>query len=167
MAIAGLVGVGSIVGIPLLPLFLIAYYVVQYSAFNGYRTWTLELLTLATSQLLGPDEPMLAGETMLCVNVSVLHTVRRDFAVAATKGHILMFWFTHYDSPVCRVVFVASPDEVDMTVRRGLTGLKILVIRYSGAWWVLRGSRGVFKPEQVLQAWSNGSAREKSQPVGC
>jgi hypothetical protein len=29
---------------------------------RDYRSWTLEQLALATAYLLGPDEPMLAGE---------------------------------------------------------------------------------------------------------
>jgi hypothetical protein len=39
-----------------------AFLVVGMRAGRAYRTWTLEQLALATACLLGPDEPMLAGE---------------------------------------------------------------------------------------------------------
>ena len=161
LQVVGYVGIGSIVGIPLVPIFLVAYYVVLIRLFNAYREWTLELLKLATDQLLGRDEPMLAGETMVWPPVRLWPGVQRDFAVAATHAHVLMYWFSDYDSPACRVVFAALPDEVEMRVLNGLLGLKRLAIGHGGRWWTLRGIWGAFEPEQVVAAWS----RSRTQPT--
>jgi hypothetical protein len=163
LTIVGYVGVGGLVIIPFLPIFLIVYYVVLIRLFKAYREWTLELLALATAQLLGPDEPMLAGETMAWPPVSFLPGVRRDFAVAATHAHVLMYWFSDYDSTACRVVFAARPDEVDMRVLSGLVGLKRLAIGHGGRWWILRGIWRAFEPEHVVEAWSK--SRTHPEPV--
>jgi hypothetical protein len=160
----GYVGVGSIFGIPLVPFFVIAYMVVLRRVFRAYRTWTLELLSSATAQLMGPEEPMLAGETTVWPPLTWWPQVQRDFAVAATRTHVLMYWFTDYDSPVCRVIWVARPQDVDMRVLNGFLWHKRLAIGYGGRWWTLRGTWGAFEPEQVLQTWAN-SRQEEVVPV--
>jgi hypothetical protein len=138
--------------------------VVQYRAFRAYREWTLELLTSATAQLLGPDEPMLAGETMVWAPVTLIPSLQRDFAVAITRAHVLMFWFSHYDSPVCRVVFAARPQDVEMRQFYGFLWVKRLAVGYGGRWWVLKGIWGAFEPEQAVQAWS--TSRQELVPAG-
>lgn len=163
LQIVGYAGIGSIVGIPLVPIFLVAYYVVMIRLFKAYREWTLELLALATAQLLGPDEPMLAGETTAFPPYRLWPGVQRDFAVAATGAHVLMYWFSHYDCPACRVVFAATPDQVEMRVLKGLLGLNRLAIGYGGRWWTLRGIWRAFKPEHVVEAWT--SSRTRPAPV--
>jgi hypothetical protein len=155
MTVVGYGGIGSIVGIPLLPIFLVAYYAVMIRLFRAYREWTLELLTLATAQLLGPDEPMVAGETTAFPPYRLWPGVQRDFAVAVTGGHVLMYWFADYDSPACQVVFAARPDEVEIRVLTGFLWLKRLAIGHGGRWWTLRGIWGAFDPEQVVKAWSS------------
>ena len=155
MTVVGYGGVGSIVGIPLMPIFLVAYYVVMIRLFKAYREWTLELLTLATAQLLGPDEPVAAAETTAFPPYRLWPGVQRDFAVAVTQAHVLLYWFGDYDSPACRVVFAARPDEVEMRVLTGFLWLKRLAIGYGGRWWTLRGIWGAFQPEQVVAALAN------------
>jgi hypothetical protein len=155
LTIVGVVGVAGIIGILFLPIFLVVYYVVMIRLFKAYREWTLELLTLATAQLLGPDEPMVAGETTAFPPYRLWPGVQRDFAVAVTRAHVLMYWFGEYDSPACRVVWAARPEEVEMRVLSGLLGLKRLAIGYAGRWWILRGIWRAFEPEQVMTAWSS------------
>jgi hypothetical protein len=164
LAVVGYVGVGSVLGIPLIPFLVIAIMVVQYRAFRAYREWTLEVLTSATAQLLGPDEPMLAGETMVWAPVTLIPSLQRDFAVAITRAHVLMFWFSHYDSPVCRVVFAARPQDVEMRQFYGFLWVKRLAVGYGGRWWVLKGIWGAFEPEQAVQAWS--TSRQELVPAG-
>jgi hypothetical protein len=157
-------GIGYVgVAILLLPIFVTVYVIVQHRLFKGYRTWTLEQLSSATAQLLGPEEPMLAGETTAWPPLTWWPRVQRDFAVAATRTHVLMYWFTDYDSPVCRVIWVARPEEVDMRVFTGLLG-KRLAVSCRGRWWTLRGLWGAFEPEQVLQTWAK-SRQEQVGPV--
>ena len=154
LAVVGYVGVGSVLGISLIPFLVIAIMVVQHRAFRAYREWTLELLTSATAQLLGPDEPVLAGETMVWAPVTFIPSLQRDFAVGITRAHVLMFWFSHYDSRVCRVVFAARPQDVEMRQFYGFLWVKRLAVGYGGRWWVLKGIWGAFEPEQAVQAWS-------------
>jgi len=112
-----------------------------------------------TAQLLGPDEPMVAGETTVFPPYRLWPGVQRDFAVAVTRAHVLMYWFGDYDSPACRVVFAAQPDEVEMRVLTGFLWLKRLAIGHGGRWWTLRGVWGAFQPEQVIRALANSRTR--------
>jgi hypothetical protein len=119
---------------------------------SGYRLWTLEQLTLATSYLLGPNEPMLAGETSI---QDVVDTWTRDLAVAVTAAHVVVFRFDSVDGQPRWIVLAARPADVKIESRSGLFGYLWPVLKVSG-WnglWTIRGQPGMFKPESVLDAW--------------
>jgi len=61
---------------------------VNRRGFGDYRTWTIEQLALATAYVLGPDEPMLAGEVS---SYDMWDAWARDLAVAVTAAHVLVF----------------------------------------------------------------------------
>ena len=154
--IAMYVAGGSVIGIPLLPIFLVAYMVVQYLGFKAFRQWTLELLAVATAQLMGPEEPMLAGETMLWSPTGLWPRMQRDIAVAVTRSHVLLYQFDTEDGPPSRVVFAARSQDAELRFLKGVIWLDRLVVIHAGRWWVLRGIWGAFDGRQAFRAWSDG-----------
>jgi hypothetical protein len=142
----------TIIGLPVVLVLAVVRVIVKYRAFKGYRVWSIELLDLATAKLLGPDEPMLAGETTLWPPVGLWPSMRRDYAIAVTRSHVLMFRFAHSNSPLMGVVFAARTSEVDLLVIRGLIR-QSLGVTYAGRRWFLPGMRGIFKGEDVLESW--------------
>src|SRR5258708_19595944 len=79
---------------PLTWLFASALLVVGARAGRAYRTYILEQLALATAYLLGPDEPMLAGEGgTLVANQWDLPPSTRHLPVLLTPAHSLLFPF--------------------------------------------------------------------------
>jgi hypothetical protein len=58
---------------------------------DDYRLWTLEQLAAATTYLLGPNEPMLAGEATIMPPELVGNSSKRDLAVVVTATHVLGF----------------------------------------------------------------------------
>jgi hypothetical protein len=152
----------SVVGIALIPIVVIVYVVVQYRAFKGYREWTLELMALATSQLLDADEPMLAGETTLKALSGFWPRQKRDVAIAMTRDHVLLFLFDSFDHPAMRVIVAATPADVELMLINGLMQTT-LSATYSGRRWFMTGIRGIFKGEPVLEAWRNSRLVRSSQ----
>lgn len=150
MYVAGI----TVIGLPLILVLVIAYWIVQFRAYKAYRQWTLELLSLATAQLLDPDEPMLACETTIYPRTGFWPSMRRDNAIAVARAHVLMFWFDHFDSPAIRVVFAARPPDVDLMLINGWIRIS-LVVAHQGRRWFLPGIRGIPKGQQVIDAWRN------------
>jgi UPF0716 family protein affecting phage T7 exclusion len=143
----------GVVTIPVGLLLMIAFMVVQYRAFKGYRQWTYEMLAMATAQLGGPDEPMLAGETAVRATSNFFWPgMQRDCAIAATKDHVILYQIDHFDFPLSRVIFAAPCSQVDMVLFKGMLQRSIAV-SYAGRQWIVRGIRGVFQGEPVVQAW--------------
>jgi hypothetical protein len=131
--------------------------VVQWRAFKEFREWTLEQLKVATEQVLGIDEPMVAGETTLWPPTGIVPGMRRDFAVAVTRSHVVMYQFANANSPTMRVVFAALASEVRM-IRYGGIFMSNLGVICSGRRWDLQGIKGIFKPWPVINAWNSATA---------
>jgi hypothetical protein len=117
------------------------------------RSWRLEQLTLATAYLLGPDEPMLAGE------VATLAVFPEDYptgglAVAVTAAHVLVFRIDLQAGHPRWIALASSPTDVKLELQKRLLGLApaLTVIGGRGQ-WSIRGVPGLFKPEPVLDAW--------------
>src|SRR5258708_30249554 len=73
----------------------LSFLFVERDAYRKFRQWTLDQLAAATAYLVGPDEPMVAGETTLYRPPSFL-TVQatvRDFAFVITAAHSLVLLF--------------------------------------------------------------------------
>jgi len=129
---------------------------------RDYRLWTLEQLAAATAYLLGPDEPMLAGEATIMPPEWIGDSSKRDLAVAVTAAHVLIVRIDFLDGQPRWIVLVARPTDVKMEVRSwvasGFMGTALTVSR-GDAQWVIRGVPGVWKPELVIDAWRTGSAQ--------
>jgi hypothetical protein len=144
----------SLIGLAL----AVPYLVQQQRAFRDYRLWTLEQLALAVSYLLGPDEAMLAGETTMFATF-IMATAKRDFAVAVTAAHVLIFRIDFLDGQPRWVVLAARPSEVRIELRSGPFGYNpMLVVMYGTNQWQIRGYQKVFQPEPVFQAWRQAAA---------
>jgi hypothetical protein len=139
----------SVIGVAL----AVPYLVQQQRAFRDYRLWTLEQLSLATSYLLGPEEAMVAGETTMFATFFIA-TAKRDFAVAVTPAHVLVFRIDFLDGQPRWVALAARPSEVKIELRSGAFGYNPMLLVMHGSWqWQIRGYQKVFQPEPVLQAW--------------
>ena len=117
-----------------------------------YRSWTFEQLALATAYLLGPGEPMLAGEVSM---YSVLDSWTRDLAVAVTAAHVLVFRIDWVDGQPRSIALAARSSDVTMESPSGLYGFlwPALVVSGRTGRWTFRGYRGAFEPESVIDAW--------------
>jgi hypothetical protein len=131
---------------------------VQYPAFRDYRLWTLEQLAIATSYLLGPNEPMLAGETTMFATY-LDGVVIRDFAVVVTASRVLVLRIDSLDGQPRWVSLAAHPRDVRIELHSGWFGYgPTLRVTSQGAQWAIRGYQRVFRPEPVLQAWHHAAA---------
>jgi hypothetical protein len=143
-----------------------ALLVVGSQASRAYRTWTLEQLALATAYLLGPDEPMLAGEGgTLLADRSNLPPLRRDLAVALTAAHVMVFRIDSVDGQPRWIALAARSGDVTIEVLRGLRttgdgviiGPDLVVSGWNGK-WTIRGSSW-FRPDPVVEAWRQAANR--------
>ena len=132
--------------------------VMQRRAFHDYRTWTLEQLVLATAYLLGPDEPVVAGETSMFATFP-FGTITRDFAVVVTASHVLVLRIDFVDGQPRWVALAARAADVTINPRSGPFGFHPALVVVHGKWqWVIRGEQRVFQPDPVLQAWRHASS---------
>ena len=142
---------------PLADLLAVYMMVVQWRAFKEYREWTLEQLKVATEELFGPDEPMVAGETTLWPPTGFVPGMRRDFAVAVTSAHVVLYQFPSADSPSMRVVFAAVPSQVRMIQYGGILKSNLGIICGRGR-WDLAGIKRIFNARPVTAALQAATA---------
>ena len=136
----------------------VMFWVVQHRTIRDYRLWTLEQLALATAYLLGPNDPMLAGETTMFAAHSQ-DVVHRDCAVAVTASHVLILRIDSLDGQPRWVGVAAHPKDVTIDLRSGWFGYgPTLVVSSQSGQWKIRGQQEVFQPEPVLQAWRQAVA---------
>jgi len=101
---------------------------------------------------------MMAGETTM-FRTLFLATAKRDFAVAVTRAHLLIFRIDFLDGQPRWVALVARPNDVKIELRSGPFGYNPMLVVTHGSWqWQIRGTQRVFQPEPVLQAWRQGAA---------
>jgi hypothetical protein len=147
--------------VPITWLAAIALLVVGSRASRDYRSWTLEQLALATAYLLGPDEPMLAGEggTLYSDEFNNLPPLRRDnLAVAVTAAHVLVFRIDSVDGQPRWITLAARTGDVTIEARRRIRttregidwGPHLVVSGWNGEWTIPTPG---FKPDPVLVAW--------------
>ena len=121
-------------------------------ALGDYRSWKLEQMALATIYLLGPDEPMLAGEVA---------TVSKDppapvLAVAVTSAHVIVFRLDSLEGQPQWILLAGRASDVSMNVRTGIEKLLLLpalLVTGRNGQLVIGGLPIMFKPEPVLDAW--------------
>lgn len=137
-----------------------ALLVVGARASRAYRSWTLEQLALATAYLLGPDEPMLAGEGgTLVADEFDLPPWRRDLTVSVTAAHVLVFRIDSVDGQPRWIALAARSRDVKIEITRGIRttrdGIQVgpdLVVSGWNGQWTIRGASW-FKPDPVVEAW--------------
>jgi hypothetical protein len=120
-------------------------------ASRDYRSWKLEQLALATPYLLGPDEPMLAGEP-----ASATADSRAPYlAVAVTAAHVLVFRIESLEGQPRWVALACRSVDVKIELVTVAWGFlySALIVSVGHARLEIRGWPGVFKPEPVLDAW--------------
>jgi hypothetical protein len=131
--------------------------VVGLRALRDYRSWTLEQLALATAYLLGPGEPMLAGEGTI-----IGEPWTSDLAVVVTAAHVLVFRIDSVVEQPRWIVLAGRPTDVKIAKRTGPLGFgAALIVSGGNGQWTIRGQPGAFKPKPVLDAWrqaGNGTA---------
>jgi hypothetical protein len=158
-AFAAIYGVGMVpdVALPVVDLLAIYVMVVQWQGFKEYREWTLEQLKVATEELFGPDEPMVAGETTLWPPSGFVPGMRRDFALAVTMEHVVLYQFAFANSPTMRVVFAAVPSQVRLIDYGGILKSNLGIVN-GGRRWDLVGIKGIFKARPVIAALQSATA---------
>ena len=142
---------------PVIDLLAIYMMVVQWRGFKEYREWTLEQMKVATEELFGADEPMVSGETTLWPPTGFVPGMRRDFAVAVTSAHVVLYQFAHADSPTMRVVFAAAPSQVRLIEYGGILKSNLGIV-CGGLRWDLVGIKRIFKPWPVIAAMRSATA---------
>ena len=133
----------------------------ERDAFRELRTWTLEQLASATAYLLGPGEPMLAGETGLYRPVLSLlsYTAYRDVAVVVTAAHVLVLRFDGFEGQPRWVSLAAKPEDVRFEVFGAVVGVyATIVVRHGAQWWVIKGMTRIAQPGPVVAAWKSALA---------
>ena len=130
---------------------------VQWQGFKEYREWTLEQLAVATEELFGPDEPMVAGETTLWPPTGFVPGMRRDFAVAVTREHVVLYQFPYANSPSMRVVFAAVPSQVRLIDYGGILKSNLGIV-CGGHRWDLVGIKWIFNARPVIAALQSAAA---------
>ena len=134
-------------------------------ALQGYRTWTLEQLALATAYVLGPDEPMLAGEVSILMPTGLASPFERDFAVAVSAAHVLVFRLDSFDGQPRWLALAARPAGVEISKRwtggvrrqRVLSVYPELRIKAVESEWSILLTPLVSDAKPVLEAWRRAS----------
>jgi len=135
-------------------------------AMDVYRSWKLAQMALATTYLLGPDEPMLAGE---------IATVTRSetapvLAVAVTSAHVLVFRLDSLEGQPRWIELAGRASDVNIKLRTGIEKVLLLpALLVSGKYGqaVIGGLPGMFhtfKPQPVLDAWRLAAGRVALNP---
>lgn len=121
---------------------------------SEYRTWTLEQAAAATAYLLGPNEPMVAGEMS---RYDLGDVWSRNLAVAVTAAHVIVFRIDHRDGQPRWIGLAARATAVTMKRASVMFGTMYQALEVTGPYgrWSILGFLGEseFNPEPVLEAW--------------
>ena len=132
---------------------------VNRRGFREYRTWTIEQLELAVAYLLGPDEPMLAGEVS---RYDAWDGWNRNRAIAVTPAHVIIFRIDHLDGQPRWIAMAARVKDVRMrrlSVLFGFGHQWIEVTGPTGRWTIMAFAGDEdFDAEPVLEAWRKAVA---------
>jgi hypothetical protein len=130
---------------------------VNRQGFHEYRTWTIEQLALATAYLLGPTEPMIAGEVSV---YDVWDAWARDLAVAVTAAHVLVFRIDSAEGQPRWIGLAGRATDVKVASRTGLFGRLWPALEVTGRTgrWTIHGFQGEFNLDPVLDAWRQAAS---------
>ena len=127
--------------------------------FDDYRTWTQEQVALATTYLLGPDEPLVAAEVSV---YDLWDAWSRDLAIAVTAAHVIVFRIDSVDGQPRWVGLAGRAADVKIETHRGLFQRfwPVLLVTRRKALWQINGFHGgEFNPDPVLDAWQQAVKR--------
>jgi len=134
----------------------LSFLFVERDAYRKFRQWTLDQLAAATAYLVGPDEPMVAGETTLYRPPSFL-TVQatvRDFAVVITAAHVLVLRFDRPDGQPRWVALAARATDVQIIASgEFLRARPTIVVRHGSQSWTIQGMARVMQHVPIVAAW--------------
>lgn len=142
-------GISLIVGLPWL--------VVERRFFRAYRRWTLDLLSSATAYLLGPDEPLVAGESSLTTQFLGQSPIP-DLSIVVTAAHVLVLRLDQRNGQPRWVAVAAGVRDVQVEAPTAVLSQPTIVVRHGTQWWSIQGSPGVMRRELVVSAWKRALA---------
>ena len=134
---------------------------VERRAFGEFRQWTLNQLAAAAAYLLGPDEPVVAGETSLYRSALSFGsiTAHRDLSVVVTAAHVMVLRFDQFDGQPRSVELAAQARHVHVAVLRGVLGARPTIrVRHGSKSWSIQGMPRVLQSEPVVAAWKSALA---------
>ncbi len=128
----------------------------ERAAFRKFRQWTLAQLASATEHLMGPGEPMVAGETTLYRPYSFIAVQApfRDLAIVVTAAHVLILRFDRFDGQPRWVAAAARARDVRIVASgEFLRARPVIVVHHGGHTWTIQGTPRVMQEKPVLAAW--------------
>jgi len=147
-------GISLLVGLP--------YLVIQRRFFKEYRRWALDLLSSATAYLLGPDEPLLAGELSLTTRFLGQDPIP-DLGVVVTAAHVLVLRLDERNGQPRWIALAARTGDVRVETPTPFFSQPTVVVRHATRGWSIQGSAGLMRPEPVLSAWRRAVAATTRQ----
>ena len=137
-------GISLLVGLPFL--------VSERRFFRAYRQWALDLLSSATAYLLGPGEPLVAGEPSLTTRFLGQNPIP-DLSVVVTAAHVLVLQMDQRNGQPRGVAVAAGARDVQVEAPTPVFSQPTIVVRRGTQWWSIQGSSGVMRSELVVSAW--------------
>jgi len=152
----------SLAGWPIFPAGLsllagIPYLVIEHRFFQAYRRWALDMLASATSYLLGPDEPLIAGEPSVTRPLFSQLAIP-DLGVVVTAAHVLVLRMDQVNGQPRWITLAARADAVRVEAPTPVFSQPTIVVRSGSQWWSIQGAPRVMRPEPVVSAWKRAVA---------
>jgi len=142
-------GLSLLAGIP--------YLVIQRRFFKAYRQWAVDMLASATSHLLGPDEPLIAGEPSVTRPLFSQLAIP-DLGVVVTAAHVLVLRMDQANGQPRWIALAARADAVQVEAPTPVFSQPTIIVRSGSQWWSIQGSSRVMRPEPVISAWKRAAA---------
>ncbi len=152
----------SLAGLPILPAGLsllvgIPYLFFERRFFQEYRAWALDMLESATSYLLGPDEPLVAGEPSVTRPLFSQLAIP-DLGVVVTGAHVLVLRLDQVNGQPRWIALAARADAVGVEAPTPLFSQPTIVVRSVSQYWSIQGRSRVMRPARVVAAWKSAVA---------
>jgi hypothetical protein len=142
-------GISTIMALP--------YLIVERRFFHAYRLWALDLLSSATTYLLGPDEPLVAGELSLTTRFLGQNPIP-DLSVVVTAAHVLVLRLDQRNGQPRGIALGARAGDVQVEAPTPVFSQPTIVVRHGTQSWSIQGSPGVMRREPVVSAWKRALA---------
>jgi hypothetical protein len=142
-------GISLLVGLP--------YLMIQRRFFGEYRRWMLDLLSSAIAYLLGPNEPLVAGEASLTTRFLGQNPIP-DLSIAVTAAHVLVLRLDQRNGQPRSIELAAGASDAQVEAPTPVFSQPTIVVRHGTQWWSIQGSPGVMRRELVVSAWKRALA---------